>query len=29
MKDTVELIKKHKLIAIIRNVESEDLLPLC
>lgn len=30
MKDTVvELIKKHKLIAIIRNVDREDLIPLC
>ena len=30
MKDTViELIKKYKLIAIIRNVESEALIPLC
>lgn len=30
MKDTViELIKKYKLIAIIRNVEGEDLIPLC
>ena len=26
---TVELIKKHRLIAIIRNVDSEDLIPLC
>ena len=30
MRDTViELIKKHRLIAIIRNVEREDLIPLC
>ena len=30
MTDTViELIKKYKLIAIIRNVEREDLIPLC
>jgi 2-dehydro-3-deoxyphosphogluconate aldolase/(4S)-4-hydroxy-2-oxoglutarate aldolase len=29
MNDTVELIKKHRLIAIIRNVDSEDLIPLC
>lgn len=25
----IELIKKHKLIAIIRGVDSEDLVPLC
>ena len=30
MKDTIiELIKKHRLIAIIRNVERDDLIPLC